>query len=148
MIFYSLQQLLKNLIHHARICFSFHGFHCLTNQEPDCFLLSIVIIFHRLRIVPDNLFNYGSQLPFIIYSLPSLFLPLYLSGSIFVFKDFFKHFFGNGTVNSSCFCQLDQFRQISGENVISSGSISFSFNNLIVSTISQLETFFGYCRYA
>lgn len=73
--------------------------------------LSVVVIFHRLRIIFDHLLDHRSQFTFIVYCLQSFFLHIFVRIDI-IFKDLFKYFFGNGAVDRSRFCQFNQFRQI------------------------------------
>ena len=106
-----LQQLLEDLIYHSGICLALHGFHGLSYQKSDGLFLSVVVIFHRLRIIFDHLLDHRSQFTFIVYCLQSFFLHIFVRIDI-IFKDLFKYFFGNGAVDRSRFCQFNQFRQI------------------------------------
>ena len=64
-LLFPIKNLRQYLIYHTRICFTLHRFHCLANQETNCFFLPCLIIGNRLWIFLYNLLNRFAQSSFV-----------------------------------------------------------------------------------
>ena len=61
------------VIDHGRISFAFHGFHSLSYKEAYRLFLTASVIFYRLWISCNNVFNSLFQCTFVINLLKSVF---------------------------------------------------------------------------
>ena len=67
--FFLFQHIPKHLIHHSRVCLSFHGLHNLTDQCAQCLFFSTFVIFHRFWICRNHLCSNLPKCTFVIYRL-------------------------------------------------------------------------------